>query len=175
MKWQQFIIDVYRRMSKDFEDVLDGLTIEELHRRPADGANPIGWLCWHATRSLDRTVGDVIWGEQYWIKEKWHARFGRSPDPNDTGYGHTDAEVDSLNIPDVRALLDYHHTVMGATITYLENLSEDEFDRECIFSVQPGSTRAVYLRLIANIRDTQHIGQAAYVRGLIKGHRWSSE
>ena len=175
MKWQQLLINVYQRMSQDFEEVLNGLTVEELHKRPTPGANPVGWLCWHATRSLDRTIGDVIQGEQLWIKEKWHARFGRSPDPNETGYGHTDAQVDSLKIPDIQTLLDYHHAVMKTTITYLEKLTEDELDRECDFSAEPGAKRAVYLRLISNIHDAQHVGQAAYVRGLIKGHRWSSK
>ncbi len=28
-------------------------------------------------------------------------------------------------------------------------------------------------RIIGNINDFQHVGQAAYVRRLIKGHRWS--
>jgi len=35
MKWQQLLINIYQRMSRDFEEVLDGLTIEELHQRPA--------------------------------------------------------------------------------------------------------------------------------------------
>lgn len=175
MKWQQLLVNVYQRMSQDFEEVLNGLTIEELHQRPAPGANPIGWLCWHATRSLDRTIGDVIQGEQLWIKEKWHAKFGRSPDPNETGYGHTDTQVDSLKIPDIQTLLDYHHAVMKTTITYLEKLMEDELDRECDFSAEPGAKGTVYLRLISNIHDAQHVGQAAYVRGLINGHRWSGK
>jgi len=72
-------------------------------------------------------------------------------------------------------LLDYHRAVMKTTITYLEKLSEDELDRECDFSAEPGTTRAVYLRLISNIHDAQHVGQAAYARGLIKGHRWSGK
>lgn len=172
MKWQQFIIEVYRRMSQELEHVLDGLTIEDLHQRPSPGANPIGWLCWHVTRSLDRTVGDVILGKQLWIRDGWHKRFNMPPDPQNTGYGHTDAQVDALRIPDIKTLLDYHHAVMKVTLRYLENLSEDGLDKEYPYSVEPGSKRAVYLRLISNTHDIQHVGQAAYVRGLIKGHRW---
>ena len=173
MRWQQLIIGTYQRMSRELEEVLKGLTTEDLHQRPAPGANPIGWLCWHATRSMDRTLGDVIKGEQLWIKDGWHKKFNRAPDPNDTGYGHTDAQVDALRIPDVQTLLAYRRAVMAVTLKYLENLTEKELDRECEYSVEPGAKRAASLRIIANINDLQHVGQAAYVRGLIKGHRWS--
>ena len=172
MRWQKLVIDMYQRMSQEIEQILNGLTIEDLHKRPAPGANPIGWLCWHATRSMDRTIGDVIRGEQLWTKEGWYKKFNLPPDPNNTGYGHTDAQVDNLRIPDVQTLLAYHRAVMKATVKYLDSLSEDELDRECEYSVQPGTTRAVSLRIISNIHDIQHIGQAGYVRGLIRGHRW---
>ncbi len=171
MKWQQFLVNIFQRMSREVEQVLDGLTTEDLHQRPSPGANPIGWLIWHATRSLDRTIGDAILGEQLWISEGWHKKFNLPPD-HDTGYGHTDAQVDNLKIPDVQTLLDYHRTVMKVMLNYLENLSEDDLDKECPYSVVPGTKQALYLRIVANINDTQHIGQAGYVRGLIKGHRW---
>jgi len=172
MKWQQLMIDIYKRTSAEIEQVLDGLNIEDLHKRPATGANPIGWLCWHATRSMDRTIGDVILGEQLWIKDGWHRKFNMPPDPQNTGYRHTDAEVDALKIPDVRTLLDYHQAGMEVTLQYLERLTEHELSKEYPFSVVPGTKRAVYLRIIANIQDIQHVGQAGYVRGLIKGQRW---
>jgi hypothetical protein len=172
MRWQQLIINIYKRMTEEMEHVLDGLTIEDLHKRPSPGANTIGWLCWHATRSMDRTVGDVILGKQLWISEGWHKKFNLPPDPQNTGYGHTDAQVDSLRIPDVKTLLDYHRAVMKVMLSYLENLSEDELDKEFPASIEPGMKRAVYLRILANVHDIQHIGQAGYVRGLIKGHRW---
>jgi hypothetical protein len=173
MKWQQLIIGMYQRMSQELEEVLKGLNTEELHKRPAPGANPIGWLAWHATRSMDRTLGDVITGEQLWIKDGWYKKFNMPPDPQNTGYGHTDAQVDSLRIPDIQTLLDYRHAVMAVTLKYLENLSKHELDRECELSSHPGTKSAAGIRIIGNINDIQHVGQAAYVRGLIKGHRWS--
>ena len=173
MRWQQLIIAIYQRRSAEFEQVLDGLTTEDLHNRPSPGANPIGWLCWHAIRSMDRTIGDVISGEQLWTRDGWHKRFNMPPDPQNTGYGHTDAQVDALRIPDAQTLLDYHREVMKVTINYLKSLSEEELDKEHEFSVEPGTKRAAYLRIVANINDVQHIGQAAYARGIVKGHRWS--
>jgi hypothetical protein len=173
MRWQQLIVDLYQRMSQEMEQVLDGLTIEDLHKRPAPGANPIGWLCWHATRSMDRTIGDVILGEQLWIKDGWHKKFNRPSDFNDTGVGHSDAEVDNLRIPDMQTLLSYHRAVMDQTLSYLEKISEEDLDKEFLISQYPGTKTTLHLRLVGTLNNLQHVGQAAYVRGLIKGHRWS--
>jgi hypothetical protein len=173
MKWQQLLIAIYQRMYSEYESVIEGLTVDELNRRPSPGANPIGWILWHAARSLDRTVGDVISGEQLWTKDRWHARFNLPPNPLDTGYGHTDAQVDEFRVPDAQTLLEYYGAVMDVNQKYLENLSEEDLDNECVFSVEPGTKRAIYLRIVANIYDSHHIGQAAYVKGLVKGHRWS--
>jgi hypothetical protein len=173
MKWQQLLVDIYRRLSQGFEEVLDGLTLDDLKQRPAPDANTIGWLLWHATRSLDRTIGDVMWGEQLWVKDGWHKKFNRPPDPNDTGWGHSFEDVAGLEIPDVQTLLDYHRAVMEMSVKYIVNLSEDGLDREFDNSISPGTMTAVGVRIPGNINDCYpHVGQAAYVRGLLKGQGW---
>jgi hypothetical protein len=173
MKWQQLLVNIYRRLSKEFEEILDGLNLDDLNRRPATDANTIGWLLWHTTRSLDRTVGDVMLGEQLWTKDKWHEKFHRPPDPNDTGWGHSFEDVARLEIPDAQTLLDYHRAVMELSVKYLMDLSEDGLDREFDNSIHPGTMTAVSARILGNINDCyQHVGQAAYVRGLLKGQGW---
>jgi hypothetical protein len=81
--------------------------------------------------------------------------------------------VGKFRVPDIQTLLEYHRAVMGQSVKYLEKLSEKELDRECVLSTHPGSTAPVHLRIIGNINDCyQHVGQAAYVRGLVKGQGW---
>lgn len=173
MEWPQLLMNIYSRLSQELEEVLDGLTTNELNKRPAPDANTIGWLTWHATRSLDRSVGDFMWGEQLWIKDQWHARFGRPADLNDTGYGHSTEEVASFRIPNRQTLLEYHRAVMTESLRFLAGLSENKLDRDFESSIHPGTMQAVSTRIIGNINDCfQHIGQAAYVRGLLKGHGW---
>jgi hypothetical protein len=121
---------------------------------------------------MDRTLGDAVLGEQLWVSEGWHKKFGMPPDPLDTGYGHTDAQVDALKIPDIKTLLDYYHAVMNAFIKRIKILTEADLDKEYPYSVEPGARRAFYLRITSNMHDMMHVGQAGYVRGLIKGHRW---
>lgn len=172
MKWQQLLIGVYKRMTSEFEEVIKDLTIEDLHNRPALGANPIGWLVWHTTRGMDRTLGDVVLGEQLWISKGWHRKFLMPPDPMNTGYGNSIAQVTALYIPDLKTLRDYHHAVMDEMLKFIGNLKEEDLDKEYPFSVKSGEKRTVAERLISNINDFQHIGQAGYARGIICGHGW---
>ena len=172
MKFQTLIIEEFNLMFAEMEKVLDGLDTDDLHQRPAPGANPIGWLCWHTIRSCDRFLGDVVTGHQRWIYEDWHTKFHRPPDYNDTGYGHTAAQVDLLRIPSVKTLEDYGREVKAQLMDYLEKLTEKELDRKAPNSVKPGTTRPVSERLVGLLNNTQHVGQAGYVRGIIKGHGW---
>jgi hypothetical protein len=162
----------YKNMFQELEKVLDGLTVEDLHKRPSPGANPIGWLCWHTIRSCDRLLGDVVLGKQLWISEGWHKKFNRPDDFNDTGFGHTNEQVDALKIPDVKTLLDYERVVAEPLLKYIERLTEQELDRETPNSQVPGTTRPAHLRLAGALLNLQHVGAAAYVRGMIKGHGW---
>jgi len=173
MKWQQLLVSIHQHLLDLFEEVLEGLTMDDLHKRPAPDANTIGWLLWHTTRSLDRTVGDVINGEQLWIKDKWYIKFGRSTDSNDTGWHHTFEEVGNFRIPDIQSLRDYFNAVIQMSIKYLENLSEEGLDQLFDNSLHPGTMIPVYQRIEGNIAEHfQHVGQAAYVRGLLKGQGW---
>jgi hypothetical protein len=172
MKWQQMISEEYKNMFSEMEKVLDGLTIDDLHNRPKLGANPIGWLCWHTIRSCDRFLGDVVLGKQLWISAGWHKKFNCAPDYNDTGFGHTNQQVDALFIPDVTVLSAYGQAVKEPLLKYIEGLNEEELDREAPNSLSPGTTRSVQARLIGTLLNLQHIGAAAYVRGIIKGQGW---
>jgi len=172
MRWQDVLASLYRKRSEELVKAVEGLTVEELKKRPAPGANPVGWLVWHVSRSMDRFVGDIVLGEQFWIKDGWHAKFRRDPDPHDTGMGHTDAQVDGLYIPDVETLLGYHAVVSGPLFRYLHDLTEEELDRpHASLLYAAGETQPVYTRITPT--DFLHVGQAHYARGIIKGHRWT--
>ncbi len=172
MEWQQLIIDIYMRVSRELERVLDGLTVEDLNQRPHPDCTSIGWLAWHVVRGQDRTIADFTQEKQLWIKEGWHTIFKRIANLQDTGFGHTSEDVASFKSPDSKTILAYHHAVLEQLIRYLTKLSEDELGREFESSID-SSTITVHARLVSNINDNlQHVGQAAYVRGLLKGRGW---
>ncbi len=174
MEWQQLITDIFTRISQELERVLDGLTVDDLNQKPGADCNSIGWLAWHLTRSQDRNVGEVMGEEQLWIKSGWHARFNRAADPADTGFGHSSEDVAAFRSSDGKTLLAYHHAVLERSKDYINSkLSAAELATE---SESPtlATVNTVRARLVGVINDNlQHVGQAAYLRGLLKGRGWS--
>jgi hypothetical protein len=173
MEWQQLIVDFFLRTSQELERVLNGLTVDELNQIPRPDCNSIGWLCWHLTRSCDRNLSELTKRKQLWIKDEWHARFNRPPDPADTGFGHSSKEVTAFKSPDGEIVLAYHRAVVALAKQYItNNLSETDLKRK---------TRSPTLKNVATVRKRmlgviseglQHVGQTAYVRSLLRGKGW---
>lgn len=173
MAWQQCILDLFLRIENDVEQVLDGLSREELHHQPLPHSNTISWLVWHLTRSHDRNVSELAGQEQLWIIEGWYAQFNRPPDPAETGFGHSAEEAAAFRAPDSGTLLAYHRAVVAQIRQYiLQTLSEEELEREAS-SPTLQNTTPVHRRLVGILSEgLQHVGQAAYVRGLLSRHGW---
>lgn len=173
MEWQQLITDFFIRISKELERVLDGLSVDDLNQIPRLDCNSIGWLVWHLTRSHDRNLSELAKKEQLWIKDKWHAKFDRAPDPTDTGFSHNSEDIAAFRSPDGRTILAYHHAVVELAKQYItNNLSETDLKRKAR-SPTLENVSTVRRRLLSIISEgLQHVGQAAYVRGLLKGKGW---
>jgi hypothetical protein len=172
MKYEQCILDIYLRLFQELGQVLNGLTIDELNYQPGPQSNSIGWLAWHVIRSQDRMNADLFGEEQLWIREKWYARFNRQPDPRESGVGHTVEEAAAFRSPDVQTYIDYYQAVLEWTKQYITTrLSALDLQRE-IESPTLGITSTVEARLLGTINNFQHVGQAGYVKGLIKGIGW---
>jgi uncharacterized damage-inducible protein DinB len=169
MDWHTLIVNIFDNLSKVLGRTLEGLTPEELNQQPAHDSNSIGWLVWHILRGQDLGIAGLMGDEQLWIREGWHAKFNRPPEPMDFGLGHTPADLAAFKSPDVKTLLGYQQAVLEQTKRYLNNLSESELDRKLDHPVFP----TVGARITAIISDNlQHAGQAGYVRGLIQGKGW---
>ena len=91
--------------------VMDGLTLEQLLYQPKEGCNSIAWLAWHLTRVQDHHLSDLAEIPQAWVSEGWHVVFDMTPDPTNTGSGHTPEQVAAFRPPDGAALLGYHDAV----------------------------------------------------------------
>ena len=172
MNYEQFILDMYVRLFQELEQVLKGLTIDELNIQPTPQSNSIGWLVWHTIRSQDRMNADLFGEEQLWIREKWYARFNRKPDPKESGVGHSPEEAAAFRAPDTQIYIEYYQVVFGRTKKYITTrLSPQDLQRE-VFSPTLGTINTVEGRLIGTINNLQHIGQAGYVKGMLKGFGW---
>jgi hypothetical protein len=162
----EIFTDQFERIHDLFADVLDDLSIDQAHLRPAgpaSGGNSIVWLLWHTARIQDDHVAGLSGADQAW--GQWRSRFDLPLDDWDHGYGHSSEQVDSVRVEDPTLLVQYQDAVHQLTLSYLENVDEDELDRVVDESWSPPVTAGV--RLVSVVGDAlQHLGQAAYVKGL---------
>ena len=167
MDVSELLLDGYGRLPELVRSAVDGLTPEQLRWAPSPGANTIGWLVWHLTRVQDHHVADLLDADQIWASGEWAARFGLTPDPHNTGYGHTPKQVASVRPESLAALVDYYMAVARRTDELLRTVKPDDLDRIVDRRWDPPVTLGVRLVSILD-DDTQHAGQAAYVRGLLE-------
>jgi len=160
------LLDLYGRIPPLAESAVADLDADALRARPGADANSIGWLVWHLARVQDHHVAELLGEEQLWVTGEWAAGFGLAPDPDNSGYGHTSDDVATVRPVSAQVCLDYLDAVGARTRTFLEGLGSDDFDRIVDRRWDPPVTLGVRLVSIAD-DALQHVGQAAYARGLL--------
>jgi uncharacterized damage-inducible protein DinB len=160
------LVEAFSRVPDAARRAVRGLSPEQLVTAPATGANTIGWLVWHLARGQDAQIAAVAGTEQVYTSGDWAARFGLDADPDDTGYGHDPDDVRAVRPESAAALTDYLDAVHAATLRYLATLAEADLDRVVDDAWDPPVTLGVRLVSIVD-DDVQHVGQAAFVRGLL--------
>ncbi len=166
MDVRELLIESFDRLPDLVRGAVDGLTPEQLRWTPAPRANSIGWLVWHLTRIQDDHVADLLGQDQLWATGDWAARFGLDPDVTDTGYGHSAAEVAAVRPDSAQVLVDYYDAVAARTAELLRGVTPEDLDRIVDKRWDPPVTLGVRLVSVVD-DDVQHVGQAAYVRGLL--------
>jgi uncharacterized damage-inducible protein DinB len=161
----ELLEDSFERIRQDAGAVLDGLTDDQLTARVGEGANTIAWLVWHLTRVQDDHVADVAGTEQVWTAQGFAERFGLPFDDAATGYGQSADEVGQVRVSG-ELLSAYLTATHDATLAYLRTLAPEDLDRIVDTRWDPPVTLGVRLVSVVN-DDTQHVGQAAYVKGLL--------
>jgi uncharacterized damage-inducible protein DinB len=160
------LLELYGRIPPLARRAVEGLDLQTLTQPPAQGANTIAWLIWHATRVQDHHISEILDTDQIWVSGGWARQFGLAPDPSNTGYGHDASQVAAVRPERADALLDYLDAVQGRTCEWLEHLAPTDLDRIVDRRWDPPVTLGVRLVSIAD-DSLQHVGQAAYVRGLL--------
>ena len=159
------LTDAFERVRDAVHPAANGLTREELAYRPDAESNSLGWLVWHLTRVQDDHVAGLAGAPQVWVSGGWADRFALPFDVADTGYGH-DADAVAAVVVDAQSLLGYFEDVHAATVAYLATLDDAALERVVDTNWDPPVT--VGVRLVSVIADDlQHVGQAAYLRGLV--------
>ncbi len=166
MTSSDLLADAFERIRDGVYPAVNGLTPHELAFRPDAESNSIAWLVWHLTRIQDDHVAELDDGRQRWTAQGWVDRFALPLDPGDTGYGH-DPETVALVTADASLLLDYYEDVHRRTLQFVASLSESDLEAVVDNRWDPPVTmRSRLVSVVAD--DLQHVGQAAYVRGILQ-------
>ena len=112
----------------------------------------------------DAQLCDIAGVEQVWTRDGWVDRFALDLPRDDTGYGHGPDDVAKVRAS-ADLLAGYYHAVHKVTLEYIASVTADELSRIVDKRWTPPVTASA--RLVSIIDDcAQHLGQAAYVRGI---------
>ena len=151
---------------------LADLTIEQLNWRPNAEANNIGFSVWHALRVWDFDHARMGAGEELYEREHWPKRFGFEMAGNGMrgygiGSGFSAQDIAGMHFVPV-VLATYADALWARTQQYLDGTGEADLDREFLHPWRPEVTLTPAKVLVHTITHTaMHIGEAAYVRGLM--------
>jgi hypothetical protein len=160
------LTEAYARLPDLVRAAVDGLEPDQLSAPPAPGANTVGWLTWHLSRIQDSHIAELLDREQVYVTGDWGPRFGLISDPADTGYGHTDDQVLAVRPENAQVVIGYYDAVAAATRVLLDAVTDEELGRVVDESWDPPVTLGVRLVSVLD-DDLQHVGQAAYGRGIL--------
>ncbi|MEV5015736.1 DinB family protein [Streptomyces sp. NPDC053780] len=167
MHAKDILIEGYARIQEEVHAAVEGLDPDGLNARPADEANSVAWLVWHLTRVQDDHVADAFGLDQVWPTGEWEKRFGLGLPRRDTGYGHSPAEVAKVRVDAGDLLTGYYDAVHEQTLGALRSLTAKDLQRIVDDAWDPPVTLGA--RLVSVLSDDlQHVGQAAYVAGLVQ-------
>jgi hypothetical protein len=166
MSSSDLLTDAFERIRDAVHPAVNGLSAADLAFRLDAETNSIAWLIWHLTRIQDDHVAELAGRAQAWTENGWVERFGLPLDAADTGYGHGPDESAKV-VADGHLLLGYFEDVHEKSLEFVRSLDETDLARVVDSAWDPPVT--VSIRLVSVIADDlQHVGQAAYLRGILE-------
>ncbi len=165
MDAQTVVTNALNANANFIEKALDGLTDEDLLKRPNNHTNPIGWTLWHQYRVEDAILSNLGGKDQAWIAAGWHDKFGMEANPGQLGGGDTLEQVAAFR-PTVDNLKGYGAAVREKTLSTLQSLPAEALDKD--FPGPGGNSRKGGEMLgILMLDHFHHSGQVCYLRGYL--------
>ena len=166
-------IDVQEYLAGHVQNALDltaraieDLTQEELHFRPGENCNSIGFDAWHIARTADNIVHFAFEREQpMWLQQELDEARGLPKAEQGTGMAPEDAYA--LRFPEPAALAGYCHDVADAIVPRIEQMTDEYLLIPTV--IRPEGERPRYQiigQVIVN-HGNNHIGQLDLARTLL--------
>ncbi|UWX96847.1 DinB family protein [Arthrobacter zhaoxinii] len=166
MNQSDLLVDAFGRLPSAVRRAVNNLDAGTLNHRPYPDGNSVSWLIWHLSRVEDYQVAEVAGQEQVWTANGWAERVGLPLAVEDTGYGHTSEQVAQVQVESAELLVGYYGDVHSRTAAFVSGLSGEDLEQIVDRAWDPPVTLGV--RLVSTLADClEHVGQAAYVRGMV--------
>ena len=150
---------------------IDGLNIHELKWQPSLESNNIIYLVWHMARVEDNWINKILGGNQtIWEKNQWAKKLNIDQNLDDSDYGKGYGKEDISNLPDMNIdqLKLFYKDQRKASLDVIINLKDEDLEKD--YKRLTGELKKGYWILgHVLVEESQHLGQIAYIRGMIKG------
>ena len=147
---------------------VEGLTPEELSWQPAPESNHILWTVWHMARVSDRWANQtVLGGEELWTSRNWAERMGMPAERY--GRGETPDQVRDFPPVDIGLVFEYFDEAHASLLAMFDGLESSDLARDVYAAYRDESLNIGWILGHILAEESQHLGQVAYIRGMIKG------
>ena len=144
------LVPLFRATSDLFHRGLEGVSREDLLRRPHEGSNPLIWVAGHAMTSRS-SLTKMCGGEN--VENPWGKLFARG------------ASVDeNVSYPEVNEIIELWDSLTEKLMNRLEVLDDEELSKPSPFPVPTVDKTKRGAIAFLNFHETYHIGQIAYLR-----------
>jgi hypothetical protein len=131
---------------------IEGLTDEQLHFRPDDDTNSLGFNAWHVMRTTDNIVHFVLLRERpVWLQQGLDEAWGLPR--NAQGTEMAPEEAHALRFPSAAALAQYGRDVAAAVAPRIEAMSDEAL------------AETTKLRPFGEVTKLQAIGRSVLTHG----------
>jgi len=153
------------------QQILPGISQEQMRARPAGGGNSIAWVLWHATRCEDVAINAMVRGAPQVLALPEFAGAAGLGDLR-IGTGLSDDEVASFSASvDGDALLRYRRAVRKETLGWLNSCDLAALDEKPDIDARLAQLGPLWPEKDAWVRDTwATFTNAIFVNWLASGH-----
>lgn len=161
-----FIRDSIQPQHTRWDAAISDLTPEQLHYRPGERGNHIGFIIWHYVRTEDNVVQFVFQNRKptVWLQGGYDQTFGLPRTAQGTGMPPEEAV--RLRLPSADQWMTYQHAVWQATEEWLGSVTETELERKVRIMPFGEIPITMALRQILLSHGFMHLGQVYHLRSL---------
>ena len=150
------------------KQTVEGLTPEDLVWQPGPESNHILWIVWHMARVSDRWANQtVLGGEELWTSRNWAERMGLPVERY--GRGETPDQVRDFPSVDIGLVFEYFDEAHASLLAMIDGLESSDLARDVYAAYRDESLNIGWILGHILAEESQHLGQVAYIRGMIRG------